>query len=157
MAEPLRAGDEGQKDGIGLTHRIDAETKTRAREALHALLATAAGDQLPPRVKRSSSLRALLFSILGICGGLAAVALLALGVLSYRLSLGPIALDALNPRIAQSLEERFDGQYSFELGPTALERGETGVGLTFQGVIFCSSRLSPFAPRSSSWSASISP
>jgi Protein of unknown function/AsmA-like C-terminal region len=133
MAESLHAGDEGHKAEIGLTHHIDAATKARAREALHELLATGAGDQLPARGK-GFSYRGLILSFCGICGGLAAVALLAVGALSYRLSLGPIALDALNPRIAQSLEERFDGQYSFQLGPTALERGETGVGLTFQGL-----------------------
>ncbi len=55
--------------------------------------------------------------------------------MTYRLSLGPIALDSLNPRIAQSLEDRFNGDYTFQLGPTSLERGETGLGLTFQGVV----------------------
>ena len=117
-----------------MTNRIDAVTKTKARRALRALLATGAGERLPARW-RALSVRGLLFSFLGIGGGLAAGALLALAVVSYRLSLGPISLESLNPRIAQNLEERFGGDYSFQLGPTSLERGETGVGLTFQGVV----------------------
>jgi hypothetical protein len=117
-----------------LTNRIDAATKTKARRALQALLATGAGERLPARW-RALSARGLLFSFLGISGGLVAGALLALAVVSYRLSLGPISLESLNPRIAQNLEERFGGDYSFQLGPTSLERGETGIGLTFQGVI----------------------
>jgi hypothetical protein len=117
-----------------LTDRIDAPAKWRARLALRALSESNAGRRLPARLLGLSP-RRLLFSFLGISGGLAAGALLALGVVAYRLSLGPIALDSLNPRIAQSLEERFGGEYSFQLGPTSLERGETGIGLTFQGVV----------------------
>lgn len=113
---------------------MDAASKTRARLALRALLDSGAGARLPGRWRRVSA-RGLLFACLGIFGGLAAGALLAVGVMAYRLSLGPIALDSLTPRIAQSLSDRFDDQYTFQLGPTSLERGETGIGLTFQGVV----------------------
>ncbi len=60
--------------------------------------------------------------------------LLGFGILALRLAQGPIGLDSLTPRIAQSLEEKFGHRYSFVLGPTALERGENGVAVSFQGV-----------------------
>jgi len=129
-AEPVA----GFEDGAGLTEHIDAATRTRARRALRALLESGAGPRLRSRWRRVTP-RGLLFACLGIVGGLAAGVLLAVGLVSYRLSLGPIALDSLNPRIAQSLEDRFNGDYTFQLGPTSLERGETGLGLTFQGVV----------------------
>jgi hypothetical protein len=72
--------------------------------------------------------------LLGLGGGVVALALLAFGLVALRLGQGPIGLDSLTPRIAQSLEERFGHQYSFVLGPTALERGETGLAVSFQGV-----------------------
>jgi hypothetical protein len=72
---------------------------------------------------------------LGIVGGLLAFALLGLGLLSYRLARGPIELDSLTPRITQSLEERFGGQYSFALGPTSLDRSESGFAIGFQGIV----------------------
>jgi hypothetical protein len=74
------------------------------------------------------------FALVGFCGGLLALVLLGFGLLALRLSQGPIALDSLTPRIAQSLEEKFGHRYSFALGPTALERGENGVTISFQGV-----------------------
>jgi hypothetical protein len=117
-----------------LVDRFDAATRAAARLAMKTLLAEAAGPRLrSPR--RGLSLRRMLLAGLGICGGLTALALLGLGALSVRLSEAPIALDVLAPRIAQSLQERFDGRYSFTLGPTFLERGENGVAIGFEGVV----------------------
>jgi hypothetical protein len=117
-----------------LVDRFDATTKAQARLAMKTLLAGCEGPRLPSR-RRGLSARRLLLAGLGLCGGLAALALVGLGVVAVRLAEGPIGLDLLTPRIAQSLEERFGGQYSFTLGPTFLERGENGVIVGFEGVV----------------------
>jgi hypothetical protein len=116
-----------------LVHRFDSATKAEARLKLRTMLADGEGPRL--RAKwRLVSMRGLTLAFVGLFGGLLALALLGFGVLALRLSQGPIALDSLTPRIAQSLEERFGHRYSFALGPTALERGENGVAVSFQGV-----------------------
>jgi len=117
-----------------VTIRLDAATRTRARHALRALLATGAGDRLHAH-GRALLPRRPLFWLLSICGGLALLAILLVGALFIRLGFGPIALDSLNSPITASLEDRFGGQYSFALGPLFLERGKTGLSLAFQGVV----------------------
>ncbi len=101
---------------------------------MKTLLADCDGPRLPSR-RRSLSARRLMLAGLGICAGLAILALIAIGALAVRLTEGPIGLDSLTPRIAQSLEERFGGQYSFALGPTSLERSDSGVSIGFAGVV----------------------
>jgi hypothetical protein len=101
---------------------------------MKTLLAEAGGPRLPSR-RRGLSLRGMLIAALGVCGGLAALAIVGLGALSVRLAEGPIALDMLTPRIADSLQERFEGRYSFTLGPTYLERSESGIAIGFEGVV----------------------
>ena len=117
-----------------MVDQFDAATRAQARLAMKTLLADCQGPRLPSR-RRGLSPRRLLLAGLGVCGGLAALALVGLGVVAVRLAEGPIGLDLLTPRIAQSLEERFDGQFSFTLGPTFLERGESGVIVAFEGVV----------------------
>jgi hypothetical protein len=117
-----------------LADRFDAVTRAQAKLAMKTLLAGCEGPRLPSR-RRGLSARRLLLAGLGVCGGLAALALIGLGIVAVRLAEGPIGLDLLTPRIAQSLEERFGGQYSFTLGPTFLERGENGVIIGFEGVV----------------------
>jgi uncharacterized protein DUF3971 len=117
-----------------LVHRFDAATKAKARLALKVLLAQADG----PRLRapwRGFRLGGVGWSLLGLCAGLLALALVGFAVLAVRLSQGPIGLESLTPRIASSLEERFGRQYTFDLGPTALERGENGATVSFQGVV----------------------
>jgi Protein of unknown function/AsmA-like C-terminal region len=116
-----------------LVHRFDSATKAKARLALKAMLADGEGPRLRAKA-RVVSMRGLSLALLGLFGGLLALALLGFGLIALRLSQGPIGLDSLTPRIAQSLEERFGHRYSFALGPTALERGENGVTISFQGV-----------------------
>ncbi|WP_158812923.1 DUF3971 domain-containing protein [Methylocapsa sp. S129] len=97
------------------------------------MLAECDGPRLRSRW-RGVSARRLGFALLSLCGGLLVLSLLGFGVLALRLAHGPIGLDSLTPRIAKSLEEKFGHRYSFALGPTALERGENGVTIGFQGV-----------------------
>src|SRR5471030_1115946 len=97
------------------------------------MLADGEGPRLRAKA-RVVSMRGLSLALLGLFGGLLALALLGFGLIALRLSQGPIGLDSLTPRIAQSLEERFGHRYSFALGPTALERGENGVAVSFHGV-----------------------
>jgi Protein of unknown function/AsmA-like C-terminal region len=119
-----------------LVHRFDTATKTKARLALKTMLANCDGPRLRSRGFRWRGVRIgrVGWSLLGLGGGLLALVLLGFGLLAWRLSQGPIGLDSLTPRIAQSLEERFGHRYSFALGPTILERGENGVAISFQGV-----------------------
>ena len=116
-----------------MVHRFNLATKAKARLALKALLAEGEGPRLRARWRRLR-LGGVGWSLVGLCGGVLALALLGFGMLALRLSQGPIGLESLTPRIASSLEERFGGQYSFALGPTALERGENGATVSFQGV-----------------------
>jgi Protein of unknown function/AsmA-like C-terminal region len=67
----------------------------------------------------------------GVFGGLALVGLLALAVV---LAHGPISLESLAPAIARSLEQRFDNQFAFSIGPTSIGRSEYGLGLIFEGM-----------------------
>jgi hypothetical protein len=117
-----------------LVNRFDTATRAQAKLALKALLASRTGPRLPSRW-RGVSVRRLCFAVLGFGGGSLALALLALGVVALRLAQGPIGLESLTPRIAQSLEERFGHRYSFTLGPTSLESGENGVTLGFEGIV----------------------
>jgi hypothetical protein len=116
-----------------LAHRFDSTTKAKARLALKTMLADYEGPRLRPRW-RVFRIGRLGWGLMGVSGGLLALTLLAFGVLALRLAAGPIGLDSLTPRIARSLEERFGHRYSFVLGPTALERGDNGVAVSFQGV-----------------------
>lgn len=116
-----------------MVHRFDTATKTKARLALKTLLANCEGPRLRSRW-RGVHISRVGWGLLGFGGSLLALVLLGFGLLALRLSQGPIGLDSLTPRIAQSLEERFGHQYSFALGPTALERGENGAVISFQGV-----------------------
>jgi Protein of unknown function/AsmA-like C-terminal region len=133
VVEPNRIELAGIRDVAGLAHRFDTATRAKAKLALKALLADGEGPRLRARWRRVRIGR-IGWGLLGICGSLIALVLLGFGVLAARLAQGPIALDSLTPRIAQSLEERFGHRYSFALGPTALERGENGVTVAFQGV-----------------------
>ena len=117
-----------------MVHQFDTATKAKARLALKTLLASRDGPRLRSRWRGASSARRLSFTLLSLCAGVLALALLGFGLLALRLAQSPIGLDSLTPRIAQSLEERFGHQYTFALGPTALERGENGVTISFQGV-----------------------
>jgi len=117
-----------------LVNRFDTATRAQAKLALKALLASREGPRLPSRW-RGVSVRRLCLAVLGFGGGSLALALLALGAVALRLAQGPIGLESLTPRIAQSLEERFDHRYSFALGPTSLESGENGITLAFQGIV----------------------
>lgn len=123
-----------------MAHRFDTVTRTKARLALKELLGDGGGARVDVggarlRARRRVSLGRVGWSLVGVCGALLAIALLGFGALFWRLSEGPISLDSLTPRLVKSLEERFGGQYVFVLGPTALERGENGPTISFQGVV----------------------
>jgi hypothetical protein len=100
---------------------------------MQRLLRSGQGRTLP-RSLRSVTARGLWRALLGI-GGLALVlALAALGGFFFLLGSGSINVEGLNPRIAQSLEERLGARYAVAIGPTFLMRMEGGVGLGFGGI-----------------------
>jgi hypothetical protein len=116
-----------------LANRVNSAARSRARAAFKNLVAGNAGARLPVRRTRVT-VRGVLFALAGFLGGLGALALVAFGLLTFRLAQGPIDLASLGPRIASSLEQRFQNRLTFSLGPTFLERTENGVSLGFEGV-----------------------
>jgi hypothetical protein len=70
-------------------------------------------------------------------GGLVALALLcvAVGVFFILLSQGPISLTWLSPRIVASLDERFAGQFDFELRGASIASSASGPTLSIDGLV----------------------
>jgi hypothetical protein len=101
---------------------------------MQRLLHNAQGRTLT-RSRGSAAKRVLLRATLGVGGLALALALAALGGFVYLSASGPIDVEGLNPRIAQSLEERLGTRYAVAIGPTSLIRMEGGVGLGFGGIV----------------------
>jgi hypothetical protein len=70
-------------------------------------------------------------------GGIAALALLcvALGVFFAMLSQGPISLTWLTPRIVAALDERFAGQFAFQLRGASLTNSDSGPTLSVDDLV----------------------
>jgi hypothetical protein len=117
-----------------LVDEIDAATRSKARAAMQRLLHSGRGRTLPGSW-RPAAMRGLSRVLLGIAGLAFGVALAALGGLIYLIGWGPIDVEGLNPRIAQSLEERLGSRYTVSIGPTRLMSMEGGVGLGFGGIV----------------------
>ncbi|MGO4869001.1 MAG: DUF3971 domain-containing protein [Roseiarcus sp.] len=73
--------------------------------------------------------------LLGLCALAVVVTSVAIGGFLLLLALGPINVESLNPRIAQSLEERLGARYAVAIGPTYLMSMKGGVGLGFGGIV----------------------
>src|SRR5262245_45345310 len=56
----------------------------------------------------------------------AALGVLAIGVLFWRLTSGPLSLDVATPWLTSAVEERLGGGHRVEVGGTQLERDEDG-------------------------------
>ncbi len=100
---------------------------------MQGLLRSGMGTTLPacrPRGRPRRRTRALA----AVGGFLILFALGALGAVFLVLGSGPINLATLNPRIAQSLEERFGDRYSVSIGSTYLMRVDGGIALGFGGI-----------------------
>ena len=100
---------------------------------MQRLLRSGQGPTLPA-TRTLVTARGLLRALAGIGGIALVVALAALGVFFLLLGSGPIDVDALNPRIAQSLEERLGARYAVAIGKTYLMRLDGGVALGFGGI-----------------------
>ena len=57
---------------------------------------------------------------------LASIAMIACGLLWWRLASGPLALDAVTPWLISAIEDRFGGTHHVEVGGTQLERDDDG-------------------------------
>jgi hypothetical protein len=101
---------------------------------MQRLLHSGEGRTLP-RSWRFAARRGVSRALLGIGGLALALALAALGGFIFLVAWGPINVGGLNPRIAQSLEERLGTRYAIAVGPTFLMRMEGGVGLGFGGIV----------------------
>jgi hypothetical protein len=88
-----------------------------------------------PRSWRVVTPRGLFRGVFGVCGLGIALVVTALGVLFILLATGPINVESLNPRIAQSLEERLGTRYTVTIGRTSLMRMDGGIGLGFSGIV----------------------
>ncbi|MBV8662572.1 MAG: hypothetical protein JO107_05670, partial [Hyphomicrobiales bacterium] len=116
-----------------MLEEIDSAARSKARAAMRGLLRSGIGTTLPPcrpRGRAGRSARALA----AVGGFLILLALGALGALFLLLGSGPINLATLNPRIAQSLEERLGDRYTVSIGSTYLMRTDGGIALGFGGI-----------------------
>lgn len=101
---------------------------------MQRLLRSGRGRTLP-RPRRLATAGGISRVALRICGGALALALAAFGVFFFLLGSGPIDVEGLNPRIAQSLEERLGARFAVAIGPTYLMRMDGGVALGFGGIV----------------------
>ncbi len=100
---------------------------------MQRLLQSGTGRTLPPCRPRGRAGRAA--RALAAAGGfLILIVIGALGGLFLVLGSGPISLASLNPRIAQSLEERFGDRYTVSIGSTYLVRTDGGITVGFGGL-----------------------
>jgi len=87
-----------------------------------------------PERWRTPSARGLLRAFIGICGVFGGLALAALLGVAALLAHGPINIESLSPAIARNLEQRFNNQFAFSVGPTSIGRSGHGLGLSFEGM-----------------------
>src|SRR5580704_8290443 len=129
---PKLAALRGLEESL-LSHRRAQGAKAPAAPAARSNASrraapTAPGDcVLPrsprlPRILRSRRLRHVLVGL----ATLLVVAGVALGVLWYRLSSGPIALDFATDWLAAAIKENLGSRYNVQVGGTVLERDENG-------------------------------
>lgn len=83
---------------------------------------------------RPVTLGGLARAALGVSGLLLVLAMVFVGVFVAVLAHGPINLENLKPSIARSLEDRLGPRYKVAIGPMALMRGPSGLGLGFGGI-----------------------
>jgi Protein of unknown function/AsmA-like C-terminal region len=124
---------ESEKGASGRDRHVDAASRARARKALKAMLQSAHGVQLPTKWRTPTG-GGMLRAFFGLCSAFAGLALAAVAGVALLFAHGPISLGSLEPAIARNLEQRFDKQYAFSLGPTLIGRSEHGLGLIFEGI-----------------------
>ena len=112
---------------------IDAAARSKARAAIQHLLRNGAGAVLPRRKRPLLGCHARRF-VLGLAAFVVLAAAVAVGAGAFLLSAGPISLVGLNPRIAQSLQERLGPRYVVSIGPTSLARADGGLAFSFSGI-----------------------
>ena len=100
---------------------------------MQRLLRSGQGRTLP-RSRRLATAGGLFRVALRVAGVALVLALAAIGLFLFLLGLGPIDVEGLNPRIAQSLEERLGARFAVAIGPTYLMRMDGGVALGFGGI-----------------------
>ena len=128
-------GLDGRTNGVlkGLLERIDAMARSKARAEMQGLLRSGTGRTLPlcrPRGRRSRIAR----GAAAVGSFVIVLVLCALGGLFVMLGSGPINLASLNPRIAQSLEERLGDRYTVSIGSTYLARVDSRIAIGFGGI-----------------------
>ncbi len=112
---------------------IDGAARARAKGLLRGLLDSAKGPRLRS-AWRPVSARGLARAALGIlAAAMVVVALAGVGI-AYLMATGPINLESLKPRIAQSLEDKLGAGYRVSIGPTFLMSRRTGVALGFKDI-----------------------
>jgi hypothetical protein len=112
---------------------IDAGARSKARAAIQHLLHSGGGAAAPRR-NRPSVVRHAHHALLVVVSCTLLAALLAVGASVYMMTEGPISLESLNPRIAQSLQERLGPRYVVSIGPTSLARVDDGLAFAFRGI-----------------------
>ncbi len=112
---------------FGVGHRA------RARAAVRRMADSAEGKRLP--AGRRLGRRSRFWHVaLHVAEGVALVALAAVALVAFRLSIGPVELDWLRDRIAANLQDRLGDKYAVALGSTAVTHDSWGVGLGFRNL-----------------------
>lgn len=100
---------------------------------MQGLLHSGKGRTLPPCRPRGRGGR-VARALAAVGGFVIILVAVGLGGLFWLLGSGPINLASLNPRIAQSLEERLGDRYAVSIGSTYLMRMDGGIALGFGGI-----------------------
>jgi AsmA-like C-terminal region/Protein of unknown function len=104
------------------------------RAARHASAHDAAADTAVPELLRRRS--PWIRRVVHVGLALGTVAALGTGLLWWRLTSGPLALDVVTPWLISSIEERVGGGHRVEVGGTQLERDDDGrTALRFRDVV----------------------
>ncbi len=111
----------------------DSLTRSKARAAIQHLLHSG-GSGAAPRPRRRVLGKTGRRVFIGFATFVLLAVIVALGTVGYLFAAGPINLATLNPRIAESLQERLGPRYVVSIGPTSLARSEGGLALTFSGI-----------------------
>ena len=113
---------------------VDHTEETSARRGLASTLGTGVADRPPLVPRKRSGIVLCALSLCTVIGGLALLAVVAGGLFVAGIAQGPITFDALGPRIAGALDDRFGHGYEFFLGPITITRHGYAPALSIDGL-----------------------
>jgi hypothetical protein len=114
------------------THHKRPDT---ALEKLRGRFAQRRAAGLPLQTPRRGLLHRGFVALAYVVTGLAFLGALGAGFIAFRLSQGPISLEAFKSRIEAALDERLGEGYRFRFSDAAIENGERGPGVSISDLV----------------------